>query len=89
MKKLLCQIGTTVCMLGILMVAGAWFEGTVRAAFALPVLAVLAAAAWVLCQLPYVRIRWEHAARPAVSAQKRPYTASAAVSRAAHASHAA
>ncbi len=89
MKKLLCQIGTTACMLAILMVAGALFEGTVHAAFALPALAVLAVAAWVLCQLPYVRIRWERAARPAVSAAKRPYAASAAVSRAARAGHAA
>lgn len=88
MKKLLCQIGTTLSALGILMVMGALFEGTMRVSVAVPVLGLLCVVAWVLCQLPYVHIRWEGAVRPAAGAKKRTYAAQAS-SRAVHAGRAA
>ena len=72
MKKLLCQVGTILCGLGMLMVAGGLFEGTLRFGLAVPVLTLLGAVAWLLCQIPYLRIRRVRPAARAVALAEPP-----------------
>lgn len=88
MKKLLCQVGTVFSALAMLMVMGALFEGTIRAMVAVPVLVLLCTVAWVLCQLPYVHIRWEPAGKRRSFASKQRYQQTG-VSRTIKAGHAA